>query len=203
MTTDLQSQAHRVHRWKVTTAATVEPVTTSDMLEHLRIDDTDELTLIDDLIAAARGYVEVFTRRALITQTITSSLNDFPANRIALPRPPVQSVTSISYLDTGGSSQTLSTNVYDLDITSDEEATIFLKFSQVYPSTQVIDNAVTIVSVHGHGNAATDVPPEARQAMRLLVGHWFEHRESVVVGTVTKEIEQAVSALLWSLRTAA
>lgn len=33
-------------------------------------------------------------------------------------------------------------------------------------------------------------------AMLLLIGHWFENRESVVVGTITSELPMAVQALI-------
>ncbi len=37
-------------------------------------------------------------------------------------------------------------------------------------------------------------------AMLLLIGHWYENRESVVVGTITAELPMAVEALIGPYR---
>ncbi|MGS0465873.1 head-tail connector protein [Cobetia marina] len=33
-------------------------------------------------------------------------------------------------------------------------------------------------------------------AMLLLIGHWYETREAVVIGTITSEVPMAVGALV-------
>ena len=35
-----------------------------------------------------------------------------------------------------------------------------------------------------------------RSAMKLLVGHWYFHREAAVVGTITQQLPMAVDALI-------
>ncbi|MDR1943975.1 MAG: head-tail connector protein [Synergistaceae bacterium] len=39
-----------------------------------------------------------------------------------------------------------------------------------------------------------------KQAMFLLIGHWYEHRESVNMGNITTEIPMGVDMLLWQDR---
>lgn len=41
-----------------------------------------------------------------------------------------------------------------------------------------------------------DAPADIQQAVKLLVGHWFENRESVVVGTTASEVPMSVQMLL-------
>ncbi|NIP96559.1 MAG: phage gp6-like head-tail connector protein, partial [Akkermansiaceae bacterium] len=42
------------------------------------------------------------------------------------------------------------------------------------------------------------VPETTRQAIRLLVGHWYENREAISTsGAVPKEVPLGVQALLW------
>ena len=44
------------------------------------------------------------------------------------------------------------------------------------------------------------VPEKAKQAIKLLCGHWYENRESVLVGSISKQLEFTLTALLWQDR---
>ena len=46
----------------------------------------------------------------------------------------------------------------------------------------MVANGVEIDFVAGHGDAPADVPPPIRQALLLLIAHWYEHREPVEIG---------------------
>src|SRR5690554_6904374 len=119
-----------------------EPVTLVEAKTHLRVDATDEDALISSLIASAREHVEAFQLRALVTQTWRLSLDRFPRGRvIRLPRPPLQSVTSITYTDPGGAQQTLSNTLYDVD-TDSEPGRIVLKDDADWPDTADVPRAV-------------------------------------------------------------
>ncbi len=48
----------------------------------------------------------------------------------------------------------------------------------------------------GYGPAASDVPAPVRQALLLLVAHWYEHREPIEIGSSATAIPQTVSDLL-------
>ncbi|ARS51506.1 head-tail connector protein [Kushneria konosiri] len=41
---------------------------------------------------------------------------------------------------------------------------------------------------------------EITVAMLLLIGHWYENREAVVIGTITAQVPMAVEMLLWPHR---
>ena len=80
--------------FKILTAPAAEPVTADEVKDQLRLDGTDQDTMIDLLIAAARAGVEKYLGRALITQTLQLFYDSFPAE-IELPYPPYQSVSHI------------------------------------------------------------------------------------------------------------
>ncbi len=179
-------------------AAGVEPVLIAEMQEHLRVDSDDENDLIEALITTARVTLEHWTRRQFITATKNLYLAAFTAE-IRVPYPPLQSVAAITYTDTGGAEQTLASSVYTVD-TNHDPGRIVEAYSQNWPATRAIINAVNIEYVAGYGSAGTDVPEPLRSAMKLLVATWFENRESVVIGTIVSVLPQAVDALIFPYR---
>ena len=179
--------------WKITTAAAAQAVTTAEAKSHLRVDTSDDDTLIASLITAATTWCEDYENRAYITQTITANLDKF-SNEIILPRPPLQSVTTIKYYDTAGDQQTLSSAVYSVDIIR-EPGRVTLAYNQSWPSIRGIVNAIEIIYKAGYGNASTDVPERTRAAIKLLIGHLYENRE-LTCPIAINEIPFAVKNLL-------
>ena len=164
------------------TAPAAEPLTTAEAKTHLRVDNSEDDVYIGALITAARQEVERYTGRALVTQTWDLTLDAFPWGNgpIWLPRPPVQSVTSISYVDDAGATQTWATANYRVDITG-ETARIEPAWSLNYPTTRGIVAAVTVRFVAGYGAAAA-VPALMVHAIKLLVGEWYEQRQITTYG---------------------
>ena len=155
-----------------------EPLSLTETKLHLREDVTAQDALIRAAIKAAREKVETDTHRALITQTWVERLDAFPAE-FKVHQPPLQSVTSITYTDTSGDTQTLSSSVYTVDIYS-LPGRIVTAYGESWPSTRDVPNAVAMTFVAGYGDDRGDVPRPLRQAMLLLVGAWYENREDVV-----------------------
>jgi len=185
------------------TAPTVEPLTATEAKAHLRVDYSTDDTLIASLIVAAREYVEQITGRALLTQTWDLFLDRFSGREIDIPCSPLISVTSVKYIDTAGSEQTLSTDDYTVRTYSSHYGEVGLNFDADWPSTRRIEDAVYIRFVAGYGATSASVPQAIRQAMLMLVGHWYENRESVVIGgrITATEVPMAVTALLQPHRT--
>ena len=180
-------------KWQVTTAPTVEPVSLTDMKLHLRVTCSEDDGLITALIVAARQWCEDFEGRAYITQTITMNM-EWLFSQIILPKPLLQTVESITYIDTGGDVQTLSTDLYDVDAVR-EPGQIVRAFSQSYPQVRGDVNGVTIVYKAGYGDAATDVPDRTIAAIKLFVGHLYENRITVT-DVKMNELPLGVKALL-------
>lgn len=144
------------------TPPTAEPVTLGELKTALQVGHSADDAPLTVILGTSRAWVENESRRQLMSATYTLTLDYFPCE-IELPRSPVQSVTSITYLDSNGTSQTLATTVYAVD-TACEPPMVRLKYGQVWPTTYGIENAVTIVFVAGYSTAAL-VPPETKQAI--------------------------------------
>ena len=145
------------------TAPASEPITLAETKAHLRVDVDDENDLINTLRTAAREYGETVTHRAFLTQTWDDKRDYFPCSdeAIWLPRAPLISVTSVTYVDTAGATQTWSASLYTVDAPTGPNARvgcIVPAYGQVYPATRGVVNAVTIRFVCGYGSTAVSVP---------------------------------------------
>lgn len=180
------------------TPPTTEPVTLVEAKLHLRVTHDAEDALISRLIHAARSYCEDVTGRAFIDTTYAYTLDAF-SNVMLLPRSPVDSVTSITYLDTAEASQTLATSEYDV-FTDTEPGRVELSVAGSWPGTSTRAAAVTINFVAGYGTTVFEVPDGLRAAILLLVGNLYEHREATVAGSVITDVPFGVEALLWQHR---
>lgn len=154
----------------------VEPVSLAEMKTHLRLTSTAEDAFLEQLIKAARSQVEQETRRALITQSWRLYLDVWPVGRVvSLPVAPIQGIGQILVFDQDGLPQALSEEDWRLD-KSTSPARIRVKPGAGLPSSAVM--SIEIDFTAGYGAAASDVPADLRQSVRLLAAHWFEHREA-------------------------
>lgn len=184
------------------TDATTEPVTADEAKTHSRIEHSfDDDVYLPALIKAARMYAEDYTDRALITQTWTLKLDRFPCDgMIVLPRARAIAVSSITYVDADGTSQTLSSSLYQVDASS-EPGRVIPAWGESWPDTRTQMNAVTVVYTAGWG-AASAVPEAVKMAMKFLIAQWYENREPIVTGTIVSEVPFTVKALLNPFRVA-
>lgn len=179
------------HRYLKTPPA-AEPITTAEAKDHLRVVTDDEDALVASLVKAARQLVERVTNRALVTQTWVLKADCFPT-WFEMPLPPLASVVEITYVDPDGATQTLSSSVYEVDTTS-EPGRVRLAYDQDWPSTRAHPQSVSVEFMCGFGDAE-GVPETLRQAIRLLVGHFYENREAVGMNAF-HELPMAVRTLL-------
>lgn len=183
----------------VVTPPDSEPLSHDEAVLHLRVDSDDDGSLIDDLIIAAREHVEKVTSRAFVTRTLDYYLDQFPGTRpypksdvIELPRSPLASVTNLQFTDTYGTVRTWTVSGSNMinDVgavnahidTVNEPGRIVLAYSQIWPN-QILRtaNAVKIRFTAGYGEAAA-VPQAAKSAMKMLIGTWYDNRESIING---------------------
>jgi uncharacterized phiE125 gp8 family phage protein len=162
-------------------APAVEPVTLTEAKLHCRVDASTDDTLITSLITAARQMVEEITRRVLITQTWDLKLDDWPcAPVLEIPLPPLQSVTSVSYKDSAAATKTLASGNYTV-ATSGIYGRIVLLEGVSWPSvTLYAAESISVRFVAGYG-LAVSVPQSIKVAILLLVGHYYENREAVLM----------------------
>lgn len=184
-------------------SAGTEPITLDEAKSHCRIDVEDDDSLVTALIVAARQHVENATGRQLLTATWSLKLDCWPC-WIDVPRAPLLTVTSITYLDTAGATQTLATDQYRTNAPSGPTAargTIEPAYGVTWPTLYGVSNAATVTFTAGYGATADTVPQAIKQAMLLTIGHWYINREHVITGTIVTQLPMAVGALLAPYRT--
>lgn len=179
-------------QFTVFTPPSGEVVTLDEAKAQCRVVDTAEDGLIAGYILAARQYCESICGSAFMTQTLDAVFDGF--GPLTLPRYPVQSITSVTYLDTNSVSQTLDAENYFLT-SSLRPMHLITAYGQSWPDTYRQPGAVTVRFVAGYGSKPSDTPEPIRQAILMLVGHWFENRESVTSGALS-EAPLSTSALL-------
>ncbi len=168
-------------------------------------------------ITAARSFVESFTHRQLITATWDLQLDGFPATwstvsvetrqvdggAIWIPKPPLVSITSVSYVDTSGATQVWASSNYTVDNPQGPTARlgrVVPAWSIYYPVTRTVPNAATVRFVAGYG-AASAVPSGMKAAMKLLIGNWYVNREAGQIIRGSADILPfGVESLLWPFK---
>lgn len=181
------------------TGPALDPVSLAEAKAQCKVDVADEDALIVGYVLAARQYVETYTRRALVTQTWDQTVDALGAE-IVLKKPPIQSITSVKYLDSAGVEQTLATDQYRLVRRDTGEFAVIPAYGVTWPATQEVEGAVTVRFVAGYGALPGAIPEEIRQAIQLMVGHWHANRAAVSEKGAAKEIPLGVDSLLFPHR---
>lgn len=190
------SKARRVYSLLRTVEPTSEPVSLTAAKRHCRIDTVDSDSVLRGLIVAAREWCENRLGQQFMPATWRMKLDCFPCWELELPRPPLVAVSSITYLDAAGTSQTLSSTKYRVD-TDSRPGRITPNYANIWPITYPVMQAVTVAYTAGYADSDS-VPQSIKQAMLLLIGHWYENREGTLIGSISKECEFAVESLLMS-----
>ncbi|MCL4766442.1 MAG: head-tail connector protein [Hyphomicrobiaceae bacterium] len=183
----------------LTAAPAVEPITVDEAKAHLRIDHGEEDALLASLIATSRLQIEAAVGIALITQSWSWRLDAWPdPSAVALPMRPVQSVDAVRIMAADGSIEALSPEQFLVDGASLQPRLLSTSGAWSLPGARAL--GIEIAFTAGFGGAASDVPPPIRQALLILVAHWYEHREAAGVGEAAARIPDPVSALLTPYR---
>jgi uncharacterized phiE125 gp8 family phage protein len=171
-------------------------ISRSEAKAHCRVYHTEDDAYIDTLILSATQVIEAETRRAFITRAFTLSLTEFPAGILSLPRSPLVSVTSITYKDEAGATQTLSSSAY-LAFAINGVGRVQLKGSQTWPSVYAEGGMVVDVNfTAGYSASAASVPVALKHAVMLQAAHMYENRGSVNIGNIVNEIPMTVQRLI-------
>lgn len=170
-------------------APAAAPLTAIEVIEHCRLEDDAPAAELEVMIGAATTAAERITRRALVTQTWDLYLDRFPCWEMHIPKPKLQSVTSIIYTDTDGVQQTLAADQYRVDLMS-EPARIEPAYGVVWPTTRSQSNAVKVRFVCGYG-APGEVPEGIKAWMKLRIRHAYDNRGVVNVGAAVNEFPRA------------
>jgi len=167
-------------------APDTEPITRAQAKAWLKIDSTADDDLIDDLIEAVRSDVESMIGIALYTQTCKDYFDEWPkahslVNKyaaISLLRYPVQSVTSITYVDDDGNTQTLDASKYIVD-TSGPITRIAPAAEEEWPDLDDRIKNVTVEYTAGYTSQA-NIPANLKLAVRLMLTRYYEMRSDPI-----------------------
>lgn len=218
-------------RTELVTPPAVEPVTLAEAKAFLRLEITDDDSLVTSLITVARQRCETMLRRAFITQTWDVFLDGWPYGGgyyyrdirsmmrgatgwpysgggmgipnwlplgggvpIEIPRPKLQSVSTITYLDSAGKSQILDPTQYTLH--SGTPGTIRPAINATWPSTFPTFEAVTIRVVVGYGDTGASVPECVKLGIKLLVSHYYENRDLFLTASTGMQVPDGIAGVL-------
>jgi len=175
----------------------VEPVTLAEAKLHCRIDVDDDDVLVGSLISTAREHLERISRPqlAMTAQRWLYVADAWPASATIELRPyPLLTVEAVRYTDNAGVERTVSPSAYLVDTHSQPGR---LHMINGWPSaTLAALNGLEIEFTAGYGVDELSPPLALRQAILMLVGHWYENRElALTTGAVPKELPFAVEAL--------
>lgn len=170
----------------------IEPVSLAEALAQLN-GPAGQDDYVSSLISAAREYCEQYQGRAYISRLV-AQLVDLADLRVArlieLPMPPLIAVELVQTLDMDGAETTLASNGYRVNTAREPARVKLLEVPSEATQARVTYHA-------GYGTAGSSVPARMRQAILLLVTHWFANREPVSVGmSQVAELPFSVRALL-------
>lgn len=170
-----------------------EPLTLTEAKAQCRVTTTAEDTLITSYIVAAREWVENYTGHILVSRTITETFSAF-GDYLTLRYRPVTALGDIDYTDADGEAA-----VYEAGIlrTHAYPAKVYPPYGTTFPTIQT-DTGISVEYTAGYANAA-DVPQAFKQAMYLLIGHWYATRGGVSADSM-EEVPLAVKSLCGPFR---
>lgn len=197
------------------TAPTTLPITVDEAKAHCRIDYADDDMMMQAIIAAALASIEGPYGRglALMTQSWVLTLDSWYGHRyetwwtqykmydqvarvpVRIPLFPVQSVTAVKYVDPAGVEQTLDPSVYRVDV-SQQPARVSPEFGQIWPVHRFIPAPISIEFKAGFADEANKLPADLVAALKLLIKHFYDNREAVLV---TSRESRGVIELPWGV----
>ena len=172
--------------------------------QHLRVSNGSiEDLYIDGLMRTSRRMAERTTRRAHYTQSWMLVMDRFPCGEIVLPMPPLQSITSIVYIDEDGAEQALAGSPLEYQVSAPSGAKakkgrVAPLVDAVWPTTKAgLLEAVWVTFVCGYPTVE-DVPEDITHGRLLMIAEMYKQRSESAIGngvTVTPAVLRAMD--LW------
>jgi uncharacterized phiE125 gp8 family phage protein len=189
------------------TAPTEQVLTTSDLMQQLSLLDDANNDYLNTLLDRATEAAENECQRAFLPQQWRLTLDEFCCNTIRLPRAPLlynpegspARDIEITYTDENGTEQNLDSELFIVAADS-QPARIEPAYNTSWPATRRIPEAVAITYWSGYGEAATDVPKRARQAVAVIVAEWYKNREYTMTGASVASLPLSAKWLLDGLK---
>lgn len=160
-----------------TVEPTAEPVSLEELTSHLRgVDTADDLN-VWHYARRARAALEDAYRLAFLTQTWTWKLDQLPDEFcLYVPWLPLVSVSSITYVDEAGDSQTWSSSNYQVQGSYRRRGRIMPAYNANWPDVRSQTfGALTVTFVAGWTSAAL-VPLPLKQAVLMYAAFLYAQR---------------------------
>lgn len=194
----------------------LEPITLEEAKLQCQVDAdlTEQDSVIRGYIKAAREKAESYCKRSFVEQTWKLTARSWPVDMdpegaasdgILLRQGPILGIVEISYLTNDGTRTYLTADEYLID-DSDEPPRLYPPYNTCWPSGRCTPGAIEIVYRAGYPSAgspvdAENVPQLAKQAIGMLVGHWYNNaREDSIVGTIVADAPHGFYSTLDPLR---
>jgi uncharacterized phiE125 gp8 family phage protein len=185
---------------------TSEPVSVTELKDHLNIEHAEKDLLLGTYISAARGHIESSCHIAIAPTDYLLTLDAFPSSAIYLGVTPIIEVVELAYDDEDGFEQVVDPADYLVDA-SGAYGWVVPVADVAWPATLAGVNTVRVTFTAGYAET-TDSPPEStapeplRQAIKLLAGEWFAYRGVSIdkVGNQIPQLPYAVEALISPFR---
>ncbi len=161
--------------FNITGQPSVEPVSAADLKLYARIDGSAEDTLLNNFIKAARISTELWTGRALLSQTIVLTMDTFAYRMVQLPRPPLLSIAEFRTGDESGVWTIVSATNYYTDAYA-TPARFYLKSTSTLTAPERDYAGYQIEYYAGYGSDETDVPMAIREAILFWATYMYENR---------------------------
>ena len=165
-------------------SAGTPPVSLAEAKLNLRVDTDADDDVVQRCIESATSYVEAISSVSLSVSSYEIRYDRFPMGEFELPVGPLESLDSISYLDANHDVQTVPPAGYYADLESNPPRVVPL---DSWPTAADLPGAVQVSATTAATGSVVLI-----QAVYLLLGHWYENREEVIVGTISGEIADRV-----------
>ena len=169
-----------------------EPITLEEAKKQCRVELSDDDDYILSLITVARQMAEGRLNRTIKQRQLEARFDYWPSS-LSLPKPPLVSVDSISYIDADGVLAELDDDSYIVN-TSVEPARIPLAYGVPWPALRKQSGAVVVRYTAGY--TPEEVPAPIKQWIKLIVGTMYENRETMSAGVQLYEMSDTFMSWL-------
>lgn len=187
-------------------APAIEVLTLAEVKQACRVDASDDDDFLTRAITSAREVIEGPDGAGIvmIASQWQMRLDCLPAE-IWIPTGPVASIDTLAYVDEAGELQTLAAENYQWR-KGHFEARIRPAYGLSWPAVRRVFDSVRITFTAGYPGTDDSppnldlVPSPLKTAMLMLIAHWYQNRETVVIGQVSSEVQHAFAALVNNYR---